>query len=623
MPGKLLGKRVLKINYDLWLSVLIWFYLGVFLIIGEYYILYCFNAVFAIKIIPLIFSFIEVIITIRYNCLNIDIVKTFYNVIDDIILFEIVFLILTISCMLFTNFNFPYQDSLCYSDRTYQISHIAGFATNNPFMSMTVYGSHFKYHYFYYLFLSCAKIIFSYDAYYLLNQLVVTHIPFLLTVSLMRLFKLYSKKPILLFAFIFATILSLFGYKSCYFTIHILSNHNSVGFALPLFILICIITYKFIKNDNKMNISFYILICALTFLLTGIKAPAGLLFIGATIFYILLFNRRKKNVILSILIAASFFITYYFVIYNNIQTSYFDINNIFGNVSLAFFNDAYNSLNNDILKCILRFFALPMTFLKHFNIFIIPIIYFAALTIRNTLKNSENNYEYYTIITSAGVFAGFAIAMTGNSNYYFLMMVFPFIALLTLRFFNMLSLPCKFILKIILIVFIIVFAPMNLINLYNSKNTNEIKGFVATLDDIYNYNSFNHKISNDFEAYNYIKNNTSVDSLIATNMQFQNNNTEDFRMHNLAAFGERHVYLEGYQYAGINSGYADLDKNVNNNKVIFSNISNYEKYNLIKELGIDYIFFYKNIGNNYFDRDSLRFIKEFDNNEVSIYRVLY
>ena len=621
LPGRFFCKRILKINCGLVADLLIDFYFGVFFIITIYYIFYFCNIMLFIRSVPLAFAFVEIYSIIKNKEYGSYLNKKLDSTTNELIVVLVIYFVLLLICLLLTNFSFPYQSSPIYSDRTYQISHIAGLATDNPFTSMTVYGAKLRYHIFYYMFLACSKVIFSYDAYILLNQYVVTHIPILFLLALYLLFCKYRRNLFLFVYFIFVIVFNLLSIKYTYFIGHVLSNHNSVGFAVPLFILTCYLTKYYLKDGN-METSNIILLGTFTFLLTGIKGPAGLLYASATVFYILLFNRNKNNLIMSFFIMASFFLAYYLVLYQKNGSMEFDPDLLFADISLGRFENIYNTIDGIILKSLFKLLFLPKQLLAHFNIFILPIIYYTALTIINFFKHKECGFEYYTIVVCAGIFGGFVIRLSGSSNFYFLMLVIPFLSFLSMRIILDFKVDHLIIVKIFLVIIAFIFAPMNFKMFLMAKNSGEVKKFVASKNDIFEYFRLNDIPNNDmFDGYNYIKQNTNKNSLIATNLLYQNNNPFDLRQHNLAAYGERHVYLEGYQYSGINSGYVDLDENIYYNNKIFSSDSNAIKYDLLKELGVNYIFYYKKIDDSIFDGLYNGFVKRYENDDVTIWQV--
>lgn len=622
LPGRMLYKRVFRLDFDLLLRLLTCFYLGVFLIILLYYISYFMHALILIKVLPVLFATVEIGCFLKRKEYHVNIAKKVLDNSNQIICFEIILLIHIISCMLLTNFSFPYQDSAIYSDRTFQMSHIAGLATPMPFTSMTVYGSELKYHIFYYIFLACSKIIFSYDAYMVFNRFIVTHVPILMSIALLKVFYVNSKRMSVVLYFSLITIFSLLSYKYQYYFIHVMSSHNAVGFAVPLLITICFITMNYF-NDNKCNKNLLCLCSLFTILLTGIKGPAGLLYASATLFYIVLFNRNKKNLFLAIFVVISFVLSYYFLLYSGNGNTFYNNGSVLGNVSLFFLNGYFDSLNSQIFKLILKLLFWPINLLVHFNIFAIPIFYYAILTVYNLFTKKRNGYEYYIIMTCAGVFAGFIIAVNGNSNYYFLMMIFPFIGMLSLLFvndFDLLNFRCV---RALLIFVLIAMLPFAAKNICSAKNSNEQKGFIASIENIVDYfNPNQHTVNEIFDAYNYVKANIPIEAIIATNKTFQDGNYDDHRQHYLAAYGERHVYLEGYQYSGVNLGYSELDTNIINNRLLFSKASEIDKLRLLKDLEIDYVFFYKGINGSSFNESYDRFEPIFNNDKVTIFKII-
>lgn len=625
LPGRFFAKRIFKYEFLNIADLILDFYVGMGIIAIEYFLLFFLNKIFMIKYISLVFALAElIIISKKYlikNNSNVnhrlaDIINTlFVSKEATTLLFMITFSV--VCCLFVNNFKYPLINSIMNPDRPYQISNLNGLATSEPFVSMTVYGSEFKYHYYNYLLGAICKIVFEIPGYYFINYYMPLYIPILLSMSFYSLAKKYSSNNILISIIYVIMCFNLLSPKFCYFILHLFTNTNSMGFAIPLMMILYLALINTIESNN-FSIRINILLCLLIFTLTGVKGPTAVIIVMSYIVYVLIYKIDKKWILTAFLLLFTLILTYKLIITSQNVSSFASI----GLASNIIYPEYVHNIDNNFIRYfVLLLFFLP-TLINHFNFFVITCIIYLIISIKKMVLREVPNIDLLIIMIFAGVFAGFIFKIAGGSQLYFLISIMPLIAIVNINFIE--SIDYKNSLVALLGLLFLFVLPEQIDRVYSATNYHYDVGFFATIKEAISY--YTNNLSNDngglYEGYEYIRKNTPKDSIIATNKLIYCDYNDDLRGMNLAAFGERHVYLEGYQYAGINAGYTKLDENIENNNIIFSKYDGSIKYNILFNNKVNYVFLYKNY-DGFFDDSYDAYKKVFENDEVVIFKIIF
>lgn len=614
LPGRFIEKRIIGLKKQKKFDFLMSFFLGFAFIVIQYYLFNLTKTIHVIKYFSLIISLTEVAISFNSNKNSKDKIVAVFNNIKTM---EIILLFITFYMYYFaTNFRMFNQEQIGYQDFTWQIGNVTGLASSLPYMTMTVYGGIFKYHYFNALFFAIGKIIFGGESWLYFGQFTSFFLPELYFFSVMLLLDIINTKFILKFSVYILLIFSLFAHDQ-WFTIHVFSNVNAVGLAIPILILIVLMSIEIFNQNTSLKYIFSYL--GLILLLEGIKGPFGLMIIFLQFVLTLLNKDRIKINILIFISSVVCFLILYFCLLNSGGSSYYSEYQILGDVTLGPLLDWYNGINISFLKLIIKIMFIIPTLLKRFNIFLFFFIFNLIRVIFDLIKRKFDIHDVIGVLGFAGIFAWIIVRIPGSSNGYFLFAGYPFLAYMILYDYSIIldkkviQLMKTSLFFVFLNGFFILFF---IVGILFSIYCCEKSGFFAKPIDLKKYITKEYDTKDRiFDAYNYIYN-TNNDSIVATNKLSQDG-TNDKRCHSLSAYGERHVYLEGYEYAVKNSK-VDVSKNLYNNNMLFDdNISIKLKKKLIDDLGINYLFIYKNYGNNI---DSYRYFGDvvFDNSRAII-----
>ena len=421
-------------------------------------------------------------------------------------------------------------------------------------------------------------------------------------------------------------------------------NDNHGGFAISCLAVCAIMTDICIRkyDEGKIpEIRSVALLTVLVMLLTGIKAPVALVFAGAVIgtFMLGLILRAqdlRKAVPLTITSILGFAATYMFLIGadpTSGATSDSMIN--FGRMTgICFWKDGLIAALTSIgvprparLLCILLVFGA-----FYFTIYALPFVvgYLRELVL---VIGRKKDYDFARITIYATALVGFVLMMfmsyEGHSQIYFGTAASAFAPLIAIWFLearpeissgavkHLHTASCVWFFAVLILTTVTIG-----LDLRDMVPSAEIHADPASV-----YSPYTSLSADEYEAVNWIKENTPEDSLFATQMYISVSPEEydySIRWNNChflyASYSDRHFYLEG-------SGFSLEDyetplrlKMIQNTNKLYDP-ANAERGDLARSLDIDYVMVTKKIYPTTPDLSSDDYESVFSNPDIEIYKV--
>ncbi len=612
------------------------FLLGSSSLFVEFFILHLFGFINLINYInPIISLIFAILLFNNYKTGKVKFLqqKQILLFIPEQLPFLFVWLIATYLCAFSLNFFMPEMPNITYVDYTWQIGNINQLASSTPFEDIRVAGIDFKYHYFNALFFSIEKIIFDISAWIIFIQHQIFIIPLLISLTFYNLFfnLTTNKNGAALFSiFAFSGFAISHHYSDFGFMFNWSSNMNAVGLttvaSCALFFGIKPLLHKditFIKS-TVIQIAFCML---LLLCLSGFKGPYGAIFLTAIVCFMImrLFKKIKPTkAILTLLVLGGllFFIMYNLLLSSGASTylSYNILGGILSSVTfMPFFGDIPYLPG-------LRFIMFIPSLILTFTLIFFPLILCAFDCIFYVFSKKELRPEiiFASFITVIGIAAFYIFDITGHVQIYFLYCAIPFAGYLALN--KMLELfKNRPKLQKASIVLLICFSINGIIsNFYLPKHDTTyyetINAFIG------NEQKFDKQTTEEFEAYEFLKNYAQDDKLVFCTRSAHFNDTYA-NFYYISAFAEQPNYFEGYLYAERNLAFNGAQTRLLEREKFFSESATAkEKFLFANENNIAYIFMFNSDGydNDLFASDDYKTYFEtiFANDSVSIYEVL-
>ena len=570
IPGYLIIKS-LNITYaSKGEDLLISFFVGIFLIIVEYFFLSFIDCIFIIKYINVIVStacVIYYIPNILRNKNHIKLVKPSWK---TILFISFLF----IMCSLYLQYQYVSPELTEYidveRDQLWHMGNINMLVTHYPVVDARIADHLFFYHYFQELFFAIFSLIFKVPA----DVIIFTCSPFLLgyiiSISLIAFFKAFGLNPrrVQLYSFIFillsfASVGVLIDGADLFrslFNEHIFSNISSVAFSISA-ILAFMVALKRIRTVREICVSMMIMAVA-----TGIKGPVTIVVVAAMIcaFIIDLIVCQKINYInlLSTILNTVTFLFIYMFIISGVNTGNAPKGS---NLEMSIFATIERGAVFKFLCEISFFTELPSLIQAVFSIIIemiliigtiiIPYIVYCAIFTKSLLCKKEQWIDIVIVLATIIGIGGFLIVdQSGFSQGYFLFAVIPFIFLLAIKAFELEEKKIINTRHVMTISIAIGVA----IGFCCFMNTN-MKMVNAALDKAMGNIEYSNKYSilskKEYNGYIWLRNNTNEDSIIATDRRNLLNENQyimsDGVYYYASAYSQRAMYLEGYAYSSI------------------------------------------------------------------------
>ncbi|MBR3124359.1 MAG: hypothetical protein IKF42_02880 [Mogibacterium sp.] len=530
-------------------------------------------------------------------------------------------------------------------DKSYEMGLISqlsqGFPLKNPWVS----GRIVHYHIFTQILLAVPVRLFGLTP----DFAVMTCGPLLtvwsLGLSTYAMFRYFSRRPERAGLYSLSVILAhMFvarePYASYMFRI-LLTNENFAGHAVACAAAWVILLDVYMKSDESRAIraARCILLAAVMMLLTGIKAPVGLVMTGALIGTAVLAAILRKadlRIIPAVILSFIGFFIVYKLILGSGGTSGIGGESIigFGDViGLSFWKAGLiDIMNRAGFPYILRLAVVFMVFaVFFFSIYLVPFVIGYIRELVLVLKG-DREYDIAKVTVYAAAFVGFFLMMIlsyyGHSQIYFGTVTVMFAPLIAFWFLEDTESGSarwmRGLRRFSYICFIVVLAASSIVLAWHY--TTIIPAAVKRADAKAKYNKYMSLSSKEYDAVNWIHDNLDEDSLIATQM-FASVSYDDYNIERrwdsvhflYAAYSGRRFYLEG---SGYTFEYAELETKAEmemNERQLFDP-ENAERGELARSLGVTHVMVTKKI-HPVGDLSSDDYILIFSNSDIDLYRV--
>lgn len=572
----------------------------------------------------------------------------FSKIPSSFFLFAVLLLAFT---MLTTQFQYmsPEYSRYIYStmDKTYQMGLIGSLAKGYPLVNPWVHGKIVYYHIFTQILLAIPMRLFGLTP----DFLVMSCCPYLTTytwgLAVYSMFRFFSSKKERAGLYALSVMLSFMlaarEISASYLFRIMLNNENYGGTGVACAIAWIILLSCYINSKAD---SLPIIICraihfiAITMLLTGIKAPVGLVMVGGLIGTILLglilrLKSIKKNIPFVLYAFVGFYIVYKLVIGTDGSAgvggeSIFAFGDVTG---LCFWKGPIIELmKNAGLPYSFRILIIFALFcLSFFTIYLFPFVIGYIREFIMTVRG-DKEFDISRITVYASTFVGFFLMMilryTGHSQIYFGTVSAVFSALIAFWFFEDISSESTVFMRRLCKVTVVIFFSTLLLT-----SANLALGYSVLMPDVVKhadpeskYNKYRMLSADEYEAMLWLKDNSEPSDLMATQM-YASVSYEDYDIvdrwescHFLyAVFSERNFYLEGTGYTFNFDELELLEEMLRKTKKLYDPL-NTERGEDAKRLGVDYVVVTTRL-HPVDDLTCKEYSKVFSNKDVDIYEI--
>ena len=567
-------------------AVIIAFFAGFSLLIGQYYLLNALGAVHLIKFTALVLSLLLAFPAAR----NLkQAIPTFdkEKTIDLALPYIVLVAITIVASYVALKSSVPDESAPIHIDYAYHMGNVNILTRGGDLEDTRVMGMTFKYHYFMDLYYAVLRLIFPAKIWNCIFRYPILLIAPLAAPSIYSFARLRFKRP--LFCFVLTTTIIFFPHicpRITRFSAHIMNNFNNVGFTVPIAVCLAELLICSTQKD-RFKYTDLILIFLLAITLTGSKGPFALIIIGTMFIFIFYcwIARRKLSMhqVLAFLSAVAAFSIIWFSILNvaindqNVYSQnqgllkYFDYLALLDEDSILLYHDwdpKYAPL------------TIPLSLIECFGASAIPFLIMLPILLVFPFSRKVHDIDYITVFNAICVcisVGGAYLLSLGYNRLYFLMLATPFIYMTAAGFFvfiNKYKSSRIAIIKKLLIALSIILLGVSVI---------------CSIENPVKYTWDHEPLQGEADGIAWIRENTDENALFAVNDCHMGG--KDYYY---SAFTERRFFLESYGYSK-NSGMteADLKWQVMTNDQLF--VSENSPV-IAKNLGIDYFIFYDTSG---------------------------
>ena len=530
-------------------------------------------------------------------------------------------------------------------DKVYQMSLIGSLSHGYPLVDPLVHGRIVHYHIFSQILLAVPVMLFDMSPDFLVMSCTPYLTVFLVGLSMYSLFRCFCRRQdragVYSLSFLLSNMFIGRSISTSYMFRMLLINENYAGFSAACIIAGVIVLRVYFRSDEpRKRRSSLALLTVMSMLMTGIKAPLGLILAGGLVGTFLLGLILRKITIREalppvLLSGAGFYVVFDFLLSLNGSNgvggeSIFNFGNIAG---VCFWKDDVTAAMKSMgLPPLLRLAVVFGLFLVvFFTIYLLP---FAVGYIRELVMviRGQKDYDFARITIYACALVGFIAMMmlrySGHSQVYFGVSTTAFAPIIAFWFFEdadrITSRFVSALLKISRVWFfaMLLFTTVTLAMCFRDN----LPAMMKHADPSSSYNKYKTLSAEEYEAVKWIKENTEDDALFATQM-YKSTGSDDYSVDNrwhhchflYAAYAVRNFYLEG-------SGYTFTDVEVEDRREMIKNTNKlYDPENAsrgddARELGVDYVMVTQKIYPTP-DLSSADYVKVFSNNDIDIYKV--
>lgn len=530
-------------------------------------------------------------------------------------------------------------------DKAYQMCLIGSLSHGYPLVDPLVAGKLVHYHIFSQILMAVPVMLFGMSP----DFLVMSCTPYL-TVSLMglsvyalfrRMCKRKERAGIYSLSFILANLFIGRSISASYMFRMLLINENYAGFSCACIVACVIAIDVYFKTDRKRcKYAALILATVLTMVMTGIKAPLGLVLAGGLVgtFLLGLILRRisfKEALLPTVLCSAGFYSVF------RILLALDGSNGVGGDsiigfgkiVGVCFWKSGVTAALKDMgVPSSLRICAVFALFLAcFFTIYLLP---FAVGYIRELVLviGGKKEYDFMKVAVYASALVGFIAMMllryTGHSQVYFGVPTAVFAPLIAFWLFeDVESMKSKAMKGLVMVCRVWFFAALIVTTATLAMCVRDTLPAVSKhADPASNYNKYTTLSAGEYEAMMWIKENVPEDALLATQM-YKSTGGDDYSVANrwhhchfmYSAYSVRNYYLEG-------SGYTFTDVEAEERREMIKatdrlyDPENEARGDDARDMGVSYVVVTKKIYPAS-DLSSDDYTKVFSNEDIDIYKV--
>lgn len=561
--------------------------------------------------------------------------------------------IVILMAYIFLNTQFVYlspeysQNIMTRIDKAYQSGMIGSLSHGYPLKNPWVYGIIGHYHLFTHMMLSEMISIFGLTPDFLAMSASPYLSVYFIGLSFYAMFRhfcrrddragLYTLSVLLSNMFIARTPVSSYLFRV------LLINDNHGGFGISCLIACVIMTDIYFKDKRsvlKDRLPLLALAAVFYILLTGIKAPVAVVLIGGVIGtwllgLILRQIRFKESFPFVISAVIGFTLVFTLLIGSNNATEAGDSSMFrFGKMTnICFWKDGLIAALKSIgIPSQIRLLAiLAVFFLFYFTIYALP---FAFGYVREfcLVISKKKPFSFAVVLIYAAALVGFVLMMflnyNGHSQVYFGTVTTTFAPLIAFRFFedflDMRSKAMKVTCKACTVWFFTVIIATSVTLAIDMKDM--LPEAAAHADPTTEYNPYMCLSADEYEATQWLKNNTPEDSVIATQMYAsvpKEDYEYDLRWNNChfmyATYSDRQFYLEGSGFS-LEDSQADLRLEMIKNTDALYDPDNEERGDKARSLGVTHVMVTKKIYPTP-DLSSGDYKLVFSNDDIDIYEV--
>ena len=559
---------------------------------------------------------------------------------------------LLIMLYVFLNTQFLYMDPghcdniYASIDKCYQMGLISSLTKGYPLVNPWVADRLVYYHIFSQILLSVPVSLLGLKVDFIVMSCCPYLSVYLLSTTLYSMFRYFCRRKDLAGVYTLSVVLShMFiarAISASYLFRIIFVNDNYGGFALAGAVIVVIMLDIFCRSEGEgkaMQAARLALLVVLMMLLTGIKAPVGLVMtgglIGTALLGLILRKTGKREIIAAAVTALGFVSVYKFLLSSDATagvggSSIFFFGNLTG---LCFWKQSLIEYltNHGIppfirLLCILACFAAAF-----FTAYLLP---FAVGYLRELVLvlSGRKDYDFARVTVYAASIVGAVMMMflrySGHSQIYFGVVLVAFCPLISFWFFEDMNRDTAVWMKAVaglcgcVMCVSLVFTSYTLYTAYR----NMIPEAVRHTDPASEYGDYSSLSAEEYDAVMWIRDNTEEDSLFATQM-YASAPPEDYdytmRWHNVhflyAAYSGRNFYLEGSGFALTDEESGLRLKMIKNTDALYD-VQNDARGDLARELGVDYVMVTQKLHPTE-DLSSDDYTRVFANQDIEIYKV--
>lgn len=516
--------------------------------------------------------------------------------------------------LLNTQYIYPNPDNCDYvrmgADMSYHMGLINSLSHGYPLISLWVSDRVIKYHIFSELLYAVPVKLFGLHADFVLMSCGPYLTAYVVSGSLYCLYREFLSKKQYIGIYCLITILSnMYITKSLFsswYFYHVLSNINNFGYGISSCMVAVVIAKYYVSklNTDDTSIRYLSLLAVMMMLVTGIKGPVGIVLVGGMwgtfVLGLILRKVSFKSICPVLIITAAFLLVYILILGMKGQS------NGEGNSFIAFATAADIAFFKGPLVAAMKSVGLPKIIRLGIVFAVFIGFLFTAFTlpffigyIRELIlvisKRKDFNFVKITVYAAClvGLIGLFLLNYSGHSQVYFGFVTVAFAPLVSFWLFEDLYDCRKAVWKLVKIIFAIclLLTTCILFKYY----CNEVENAIEHADTALTHNMYTSMSDKEYDAMEWIQENTPDDSLLATDRyysvpleEYDFDDRWDNRFFLYANYSNRFCYIAGSGYNLPGGDWIIRRSMILTNNRLYK-AEDAERDRIAHELGIDYV----------------------------------